>query len=165
MWLYFRPFVAMMRNMNKAKASILVLSLGLLICDVGFASPDRYARKIDEFYGTDWEAAMARLDNFDIVLKNEPSSIGVFIVYGGQRRRRGEARAWGKCLKDYMVNRRGINADSIVVLDGGYRDSLTVELWQSVSKEYIPTPAPTVDQKDVKFRRGKTKNWRGLCNI
>ena len=154
----------MVKDMRVANP-ILILSLLLAICQVTLASPDSRSRKFDEFYGANWENAMARLDNFDIALKNEPSSIGVFIIYGGRRGKRDEAQAWGKCLRDYIVNRRGINADRIVVVDGGYRDSLTVEVWQSVSKEYIPAPAPTVEPKGVKFRRGKIKNWRSLCNI
>jgi len=155
----------MMKYMKIAKVPVLILSFVLLACNVALAAPDTYSRKFDEFYGANWEDTMARLDNFDIALKHEPNSIGVFIVYGGRRGRRGEAQAWGKCLKDYMVNRRGVGAVRIVVVDGGYRDSLTVEVWQSVSKEYIPTPAPTVDPKDVKFRRGRIKSWRSLCNI
>lgn len=151
--------------MKVIKALGVTLSFVLLISNVALASPDTRSRKFDEFHGANWEEAMARLDNFDIALKNEPSSIGVLIIYGGRRGSRGEAQSWGKCLKDYMVNRRGLNAEKIVVVNGGYRDSLTVEAWQLVSKAYIPTPTPTVDPKDVRFRKSKIKNWRSLCNI
>lgn len=126
--------VAMIRNMKSIKASILALSLALVTYNVALAATDTYSRKMDELNGTNWEDAMARLDNFAIALSNEPGSVGVLIVYGGRRGKRGEAQAWGKCLNDYMVNRRGINADRIVLVDGSYRDSMTVEIWQSVSK-------------------------------
>jgi len=153
----------MMKNMKFVKAPILIFSFVLLVCHVALGLPDTYSRKLDEFKGANWEEAMARLDNFDIALKQEPTSIGVLIVYGGRRGRRGEAQAWRRCLKDYMVNRRGIRADRIVVVNGGYLDISTVELWQSVSKEHIPMPGYT--SKNVRFRRGKIKNWRSLCNI
>jgi hypothetical protein len=156
---------AMSKDMQVPKAPFLTLSVVLLVCTAALASSDTRSRKFDEFSGANWEDAMARLDNFYIALKNEPSSIGVFILYGGRRSRRNEAQAWGHCLKDYIVNRRGINANRIVIVNGGYRDSLTVEVWQSVSKKYIPTPTPAVDERDVRFRKGKIRRWRSLCNI
>ena len=154
-----------MKTIQITKVLTTGLCLVLATCNVALALSDTRSRKFDELNGTNWEDAMARLDNFDIALKNEPNSIGVFIIYGGRRDRRGEARAWGKCLKDYIVNRRGIKADRIVFINGGYRDSITVEIWHSVSKEYIPTPTPTVDQKNVRFQKGKIKRWQRLCNI
>ncbi len=158
------PFVVMMKNMKYVKSPILIFSFVLLLNHVALALPDTYSRKFDEFQGGNWEVAMARLDNFDTALKQEPSSIGVLIVYGGRRGRRGEAQAWRRCLKDYMVNRRGISAERIVVVNGGYLDIPTVELWQSVSKEHIPEPTH-IGSKAVRFRKGKIKNWRNLCNI
>lgn len=150
--------------MRTIKALTATLILVALMSHVVTAA-DQRSRKIDELHGLDWEGAMARLDNFALELNNIPNSIGVIIVYGGQRGRRGEAQAWGKCLTDYIVSRRGINADRIVLVNGGYRESIIVEIWQSVSKEFIPKPAPTVDPKNVKFRKGKIKRWRSLCNI
>lgn len=38
-------------------------------------------------------------------------------------------------------------------------------LWVSIGKEFIPTSAPTIDAGKVKFRKGKIKSWRSLCNI
>lgn len=126
---------------------------------------DEKARLFDKLSNANWEEAMARMDAYAIQLQNEPNSIGVIIVYGGQQGMRGEAQAWGKCFKDYMINRRGLDAGRIVLLDGGYRESPTVEMWLSGGKAYMPTPSPTVDAKKVKFRKGKVKNWRSLCNI
>jgi hypothetical protein len=150
--------------MRNTKVLTTTLILFALMRPVVTAA-DQPSQKIDQFDGLDWEGAMARLDNFALELNSIPNSIGVIIVYGGRRGRRGEAQAWGKCLKDYVVSRRGISADRIVLVNGGYRDSIVVEIWQSVSKESLPNPAPTVDPKDVKFRKGKIKRWRSLCNI
>ena len=147
------------------KAPIIIFSFVLLTCHMVLAFPDQFAAKFDEFQGINWEEAMARLDNFSIQLKQEPTStIGVFIVYGGHRGRRGEAQAWGRCLKDYMVNRRGVSADRIIVVNGGYLDTPTVEVWLSMRKDYVPRPT-FQSSKDVRFRKGKIKNWRSLCNI
>jgi hypothetical protein len=150
--------------MRTIKGLPTTLILVALMSHVVIAAEQR-SRKIDELNGLHWEGAMARLDNFALELNKIPNSIGVIIVYGGRRGRRGEAQAWGKCLRDYMVNRRGISADRIELVNGGHREFITAEIWQAVSKEFVPKPAPTVAAKHLKFRRGKIKSWRSLCNI
>ena len=119
------------------------------------------SRKFDEFYGSNWESAMARLDQFALNMQNSPNMIGVLIVYGGQRRQRGEARAWRACLKSYLVSRRGIERNRIVMINGGYREDLTVELWET-DRRRIPNPQPHVKPIDVRFKKGKVA---GLCEI
>ena len=121
-----------------------------------------YSSKFDEFYGSGWESAMGRLDNFALDLRNNPRMIGVLIVYGGKRSRRGEARAWSACLKGYLISRRGIEASRIVMVNGGYRDDLTVELWETTDRKHIPNPEPQVKPKDVRFKKGKVIH---LCEI
>lgn len=120
-----------------------------------------HSRKLDEFYGSNWESAMARLDNLALDMQDNPTEIGVIIVYGGQHGRRGEAQAWGACVKGYLVGRRGIEANRIVMINGGYREELTVELWET-DKDHIPNAEPHIKPKDVKFRRGKIKS---LCAV
>jgi hypothetical protein len=144
----------------------MLINLSLVFIPNWPTSPiDTKARLFDVISGSNWEDAMARMDNYAIQLQNETAAIGVIIVYGGQYGRRDEPQAWGKCLRDYLINRRGINTDRIVLLNGGYRESLTAEMWESASKEYTPTLQPTIDAKKVRFRKGKIKNWRSLCNI
>lgn len=154
----------MKRNLLTIKAIVLCLSF-LAVTTVIKAqdSPDDL-RKLDVFSGSNWEEAMARLDNLVLMLQNEPGAIGVLIVYGGRRSKHGEAQAWSACLKDYVINRRGINGDRVVMINGGYRESLTVELFAMANKRVPPDPEPTVKPKDVRFR-GRIRKWRRLCNI
>jgi hypothetical protein len=121
-----------------------------------------YTSKFDEFYGSDWESAMGHLDNFALQMQNSPHMIGVLIVYGGQRGRRGESRAWSSCLKSYLVTRRGIERKQIVMIDGGYREDLTVELWVTADRKHMPDPVPLVKPKDVRFRKGRVIR---MCEI
>ncbi len=120
-----------------------------------------HSRKFDEFHGSNWESAMAHLDSFALDLQANPPMIGVLIVYGGQRRPRGEARAWSNCIKSYLVSRRGIEPDRIVMINGGYREDLTVELWETTDRKHIH-PGPHLKPRDVRFRKGKVKH---LCEI
>jgi hypothetical protein len=119
-----------------------------------------------EFGNVRWEDEMARLDYLESKLREEPESIAYVIVYGGRRgAKRGDTEARMKCIKDYMLNRRGVQADRIVMTHGGYREESTVELWLTARDESGPTATPTVSAKDVKFIKGKIKNWRGRCNL
>jgi hypothetical protein len=131
---------------------------------VGRAS-DESTRKIDEFTGANWENAMAHLDNFALNLQNNPTAVGIIFVYGGQRRRRLEPNAWTACIKDYLVKRRGVDASRLVTVLGGYREHLTVELWQGPDKNQIPKPAATLKPAQVKFIGRAIKKWQSLCGL
>jgi hypothetical protein len=149
--------------MRTVKALVLSLGLVLVVDNVVTArqSVDD-TRKLAEFYGPNWESAMARLDNFAVELQANPNAVGVLIVYGGQLGRRGEARAWSACIRSYLVDRRGIAANRIVMVNGGYRKTLTVEMWETTDRNHMPNPQPHIKPRDVRFKKGKA---RGLCEI
>jgi PKD domain len=117
-------------------------------CTVSFpvqAAP----RKIDEYGNIRFNDEKARLDNFAIELQNDPTSQGYIIAYGGRRGRAGEAQRRADRAKDYLVNTRGISADRIVTVDGGFREDLTVELWIVPQGATAPAASPTVDPSEV----------------
>jgi hypothetical protein len=146
--------------------SILV-SLSLLLVMAGASSAAVESRKIDEISNFNWEDLMARLDFYAIQLQTEPGSSGHIIVYDGRRSRRGEVQGWMDCIKNYLVERRGVDANRIMIVDGGYREHKTVEMWLVPRGEIVPKATSTIKPKDVKFRRGrlKKKNWGSLCDI
>ncbi len=146
--------------------TLVLCSILLILGSVGEkgSAADVSARKGDEFYGANWEDAMARLDNFALALRNEPSAVGIILVYGGQHRRRGEAQAWSSCVRDYLEKRRGIEANRIVMVRGGYMNRLTVELWETADRNKIPKPAPEINPRAVRFRGRPIKRWSSLCS-
>ncbi len=148
-----------------------LLSITLAVCllvainvTTAAAQQDQ-ARKFDEFTGANWESAMAHLDNFAVTLQNEPTALGVVIVYGGQRHRPLEAKAWSSCLKDYLLKRRSIDPTRVRFLQGGYRDNLTVELWMVPAGQQIPAATPTIKSSGVRFSGRKITKWRRLCAL
>lgn len=153
--------------MKRISIGILVfLTLLAAVGPIGTAKNGQDGpRKFDEFTGPDWEGAMARLDNFAVNLQNDPAAVGVVFVYGGQRRRRGEAQAWFSCLKDYLLKRRGMAPSRVTFLQGGYRENLTTELWIAPSKQQMPTPTATIKPAAVKFAGRRITKWRSLCNL
>lgn len=113
---------------------------------------------------------MAFLDNFAVQLQNTPSAKGVMIFYGGRLFRgrlpkRGEAAARAARLKPYLVERRGIPAARVVVIDGGYREDWLVELLIVSQDEKTPVPYPTLKATDIKFRKGKAHSRHFRCQI
>jgi hypothetical protein len=162
MWLRFQH---VWLNMKMRNLKSILLSCSLLLVMIGDASAAVEARKIDEATNFNWEDLMARLDFYAIQLQNEPAASGHIIVYDGQRSRRGEVQGWTLCIKNYLVERRGLDSKRIMIVNGGYRGNTTVEMWLVPPADSPPKATPTVKPKDVKFRKGKLKNRGSLCNI
>ena len=146
-----------------------MMKLAIAICFVAALSVSAAsveARKLMEFGNVGWDDEMARLDYLAGELREQPGSIAYIIVYGGRRGdRRGETQARMACIRDYLLNRRRVSADRIVVTKGGYREESTVELWLAAPGERAPVASPTVRPADVRFRKGSIKNWRHRCNL
>jgi hypothetical protein len=153
---------------------MMFVKVGLLIIvlssSLSAGPPDVIFRKFDEFGDTNCEDEMAHLDNFAIQLLAEPDKDGVLIFYGGRRSRgrlpkRGEAAARAARLKPYLVQRRGLPAEHISIINGGYADQWRVELWIGPRGVGLPTPSPSVPASKIKFRKGKVRPRDFRCRI
>jgi hypothetical protein len=153
--------------MNRYKCSLIIVII-FLAAPVKATSP---ISKFDEFGDINCEDEYARLDNFAIQLQNTPSAQGYIIFYGGRRFRGrlprvGEAAARAGRLKPYLVNRRGIPTDRVVVINGGYQESFVVELWIVPPGAEPPKPSTiTVPAKQIRFKKGKVNKRQFQCNI
>ena len=114
-------------------------------------------RGIDEYGNITFEDEKARLDNFAIELQNDPTAKGYITCYGGRVGRAGAARRRCERAKKYLSGHRQIPAAQIVVVDGGYREDLTVTLWIVPPGASSPQAAPTVDPREVRFIKGRKK--------
>jgi hypothetical protein len=134
---------------------------------MGNSSAAVETRKIDEINNYNWEKLMLQLDFSAVLLRNETAASAYIIVYDGRRTRRGEVQGWMRCIKNYLVDLRGLDSNRIRIVSGGYRRDKTVELWLVTPADSPPKATPTVKPKDVKFKKGslKEKDWRSLCNI
>jgi hypothetical protein len=117
-------------------------------------------RKFDEYGNIRFNDEKARLDNFAIQLQNEPGAQGYIYGYGSCG---SEGQERGNRAKDYLVNTRGIDAGRLVVVDGGCKPELKVELWivpQGATAAPADTsgsvsPCPDCKKKATKGRRGR----------
>ena len=125
--------------------------------------------KFDEFGSVNCEGLAQRLDHFSVPLRKHPELRGYIIFYGGRlhngrlmKRREAEARA--EALRRYLIYEQRLDAGRVILINGGYRKEWMVELWHVPGNEKPPAATPTVEAKDVRFRRGKT-NWKDYVCI
>jgi hypothetical protein len=152
---------------RKLTTGFVLLSLVLLVKATPFVNSNE---KFDEVGDVGCEAEMAHLDNFAIQLQNDPAAKGVIIFYGGKTFRgklpkRGLAAARAARMKPYLVDRRGIPAEQVIVIDGGYRAKWTAEFWVVPSGATMPAPSPTVPARKIRFRKGKVNPRDYRCGV
>jgi hypothetical protein len=93
--------------------------------------------KFDEYNNLKFNDEKARLDNFAIQLQQSPGSQGYYVIFGSCD---GEADQRSQRAVDYLVNTRGIDRSRVTVVNGGCRETLTVELWICPTGAAAPTP-------------------------
>lgn len=92
----------------------------------------------------------ARLEKFATALRNQPGAQGYILFYGGRTGSKGEAKAIAEPAKAYLLMDDDIHPDRIVMVDGGFRETLTIDLWVVPAGAISPKPTPTVDISEVK---------------
>jgi hypothetical protein len=113
--------------------------------------------RFDEYGDIKFENEMARLDNYAVALQNWPQGVGYIIAYGGRVGRRGAALKRAERAKRYLTTVRYIPAAQVVIIDGGYHEDLTLVLKLRGRDAPPPPPSPTVDPREVRFIKGKSK--------
>jgi hypothetical protein len=111
--------------------------------------PPVVPRPFDEFPNLAFDDQKARLDNLAIELANVPGSTGYIIVYSGRTSRAGQADRLGERARDYMVRTRGVDPNRITVVNGGYREEDTFEIWIVPQGAQPPQVSPTLQPSDA----------------
>ncbi|HEV2911680.1 MAG TPA: hypothetical protein VGX92_00070 [Pyrinomonadaceae bacterium] len=111
--------------------------------------PPVVPRPFDEFPNLAFDDQKARLDNLAIELANVPGSTGYIIVYSGRTSRAGQADRLGARARDYMVRTRGVDPSRITVVNGGYREEDTFEIWIVPQGAQPPQATPTLQPSDA----------------
>lgn len=100
------------------------------------------SRKFDEYHYLKFNEERLRLDQFAIALHNDPNSKGYILVYDARDTRKSVAQQRGEKAKNYLIKERGLQEAQIVVLNGGYRNKRTVELFIAPAGALPPTATP-----------------------
>jgi len=118
------------------------------------------AREFDECNNCTFDDQKARLDNLAVELQNDPSATGYIIAYGGRMSPIGQVERLMTRAQDYLIKQRGIDGSRLVVVNGGFRENDSVELWIVPSGAAPPRATPTVQAGDVK-PAGAVRRRRG----
>jgi hypothetical protein len=118
------------------------------------------AREFDECNNCTFDDQKARLDNLAVELQNDPSVHAHIIAYGGRTSPVGQVNKLMTRARDYLVNERGIDGSRIVVVNGGFREGDTVELWVVPIGASTPQATPTIQAGDLK-PAGPARRRRG----
>lgn len=111
------------------------------------------AREFDECNNCAFDDQKARLDNLAVELQNEPSTTAYIIAYGGRYSPLAQVEVLMKRARNYIVEQRGIDASRLVIVNGGFRETDSVELWLVPSGAAAPRATPTVQAGEVKGRK------------
>ena len=115
------------------------------------------AREYDECNNCTFDDQKARLDNLAVELQNDPSTRAYILAYGGRMSPIGQVEKLMSRARDYLVTQRGIDASRLVVVNGGFREEDSVELWIVPSGASAPQPTPTVQAGDVNPGKARRK--------
>ena len=108
------------------------------------------AQEFDECNSCSYDDQKARLDNLAVELQNDPSTRAYILAYGGRMSPLGQVEKLMSRARDYLITQRGIDASRLVVVNGGFREEDSVELWIVPSGAAAPRATPTVQAGDVK---------------
>ena len=111
------------------------------------------AQEFDECNSCSLDDQKARLDNLAIELQNDPSTRAYILAYGGRMSPINQVEKLMSRVRDYLVTKRGIDASRLEVINGGFREEDSVELWIVPSGASAPRPTPTVQAGEVNRRK------------
>lgn len=163
------------------KTIFLILILCVFSAGV-FAQAVTEAQKLDEFSYINCGDMEVRLDWAVNTQRNDPGSKIHIVFYQGKKV---AGRRWNKKLEksegvllnpvrgEFRGLVRGItrheallkrDTKDLVIKDGGFRELLTVEIWIVPAGAEPPALTPTLDGKDVKFRKGRPY-FQHICDV
>ena len=96
-----------------------------------------------------------RLGDFARQLRSNPNQMGFIVAYGGRRNRVGEAQARAARAKNYLVDALNIQNERIAIMNGGYREELSIDLFVGPIEKGSPGLSPTVCPSEVQIIKGR----------
>ena len=138
-------------------------------------------QKIDEFGHIFCCDFGARVDNTNITQRANPGS-QIYVIYYSARKheitRRDKQGVEKMVLRNPVRNEfrdfeRGFlkraafqrfDWKNFSIVNGGYRERMSVEIWLVPAGAEPPKLLPTIDEKTVRFRKGSTRYFTGICD-
>lgn len=106
--------------------------------------------RMDQYAGISLDEENQHLDRFAETLKaGPPESIGYIFSYAGKNACIYEAGWRAKRIRQYLVEKYNFPTKRLVVVDGGFRDAWTVEIYIQPNSACGPLPTPTRKRVEV----------------
>jgi hypothetical protein len=106
------------------------------------------ALRLDGYGDLTFELEKERLAGFARELRRAPDAQGYIIVYGGRCSADSAALERAERAKEWLINRHDIDASRIVVIDGGYRETLSTEIFVAPVDATLPEMKGSVQPLD-----------------
>ena len=132
-------------------AALLVWSLVThgKVCPGQTTSSESKPEKLDEYSNLPTDDEAAHLDLFADKLLKQPGLLGQIVAYSDSQVPRGYYLRRINGIARYLTNARGIETNRITVIDGGYKEQFSTELWLIPEGANPPTPIPHLPQPFV----------------
>lgn len=104
----------------------------------------------DDGGGLSFEEDKPRVDQFARNLVSVPNAKGYVIAYGGLTGPLHEAKSRLTCIRKYLTRSYKLGRNRLVLINGGYRIEVSVELFVVRPGEAIPEPQPMVGSSAVR---------------
>jgi hypothetical protein len=112
--------------------------------------------KIEEYGDVVLEVEQNYLDLLAQRLRDDPGAMPWIIAYAGRAAYENEAIERAEQAKRYLVEKHGIEPRRVVVVDGGFREVRSVELWLAEQGALNdPFATPTLKRDQVQIQKGK----------
>lgn len=122
--------------------------------------------KFDEYGDIGALEEVKRLDTFASQLREQPTTQGYIIAYGGRRSRIGEVKDRAVCAKNYLTKHQRIESRRLVVVDGGYREQAATHLHIRLAPRGLPPISPALDPREIRIIKGIWRiDRRSLCRL
>ncbi len=155
------------------RIKILIFLLCFFTPDSFTFSQTKEAEKITEFGFIPCGELMAQVDgSFQYFLREKSEKFYIIYYEGRQFKSSTYNKKTNKYdikltnpVRGYALNRAKEvvlylrrykpKREEIVLIDGGFKEKFTIELWQVPKNAELPKLAPIIFKEDVKFRKGK----------
>lgn len=106
------------------------------------------ARRLDGYGDLTFELEKEHLAGFARELRRAPDAQGYIIVYGGRCSADSAALERAERAKEWLIDRHGVDASRIVVIDGGYRETQSTEIFVAPVDATLPELKGSVQPLD-----------------
>jgi len=113
---------------------------------------DRPIRHEDEGFGLSFEEDKPRIAAFAEEMKKNKSAKAYVIAYGGLVSYKNEAAIRLRCIRNYLIAAHRISPSRLKLIDGGYRDEVSVRLYLLNTDEPKPTPYSSIKREAVQLK-------------